>query len=408
LVEDESMYSYMLSSSRVETSWKNVIEYYKNSKYELDETLIEYLNLEINYKVLSQENIESKSYEEKVTEKIQLSISNNENIVENSLIELAKVFYSKLDKYEFNKISVEKINILIKSRVVDISPKVIKSLKLKSLNINTYLALIIEDGNLKKFLENQQSYMLSSEDWIGLFESDISEVTKVQMIKNINSNLTWEEFSDEALESMWKIVFKIKELEISQELLDVLIVKKVIKLTFENINYLKENDLEVMKNHLKLLECNIIEFLESHSKLNLSQEDKRDILNKLNFTELSIEQLKQVVQIILEQDNVTDFKEIISFVLSLNKTELEKEKLEIIFRMIDEVEKVELENIFFNLKGVYQVEEYNKILNSSKQPVISNMRINKKIVEKLKEKQYISSFKENEEKDEIRIFPKKI
>ena len=165
-IEKLETQSLLIINQKIDATWKNLITYYKKSK-EIDETIIGYLNLEHNYKILSKIWIDDSD------PSIKLSFTKDLikcNISDESYSAISKRFpFVYKDGSEFIEIENSKMKLLIESKTISLSTD---NYKMIDEEFNDLLIFLLEK-NSSDFMKSIEEYTLESSIILEILKSDI-------------------------------------------------------------------------------------------------------------------------------------------------------------------------------------------------------------------------------------------
>lgn len=154
--------SLLLSKSRIAPTWTNLTNYYRSQDSKIDEHLITFLNNPNNIATLSAEKIvQDQPATNKHTVSIFLyTLLTTDSLNNDSYESILRVLPKPISSLPFEKISREKLTLLIKYQVLLLTPK--NYLLLKRLFPDLHLALL--EGQFTDFLEKPNVFPLSEDD----------------------------------------------------------------------------------------------------------------------------------------------------------------------------------------------------------------------------------------------------
>ncbi|EFU70332.1 hypothetical protein HMPREF9401_0672 [Aliarcobacter butzleri JV22] len=180
--------------------------------------------------------------------------------------------------------------------------------------------------------------------------------------------------------------------------------------TIQNFNRLKEFTKE---QHIKLIEKNIDKFLEKYEEYSLDGNDILKILESLNITkEIKIKIIQKVDYEFISNKNIG--KLIYDFM-----DKKIKYSIDFLENLIQNLSTTEMQvNVIVEQNGYLSDDEFIQLLNlmkneysnitklDGKKPLLNSNYYNKKLIEILKERNFITSSKEDEKNKVIRLFLK--
>ncbi|MFV5380752.1 hypothetical protein [Acinetobacter pittii] len=179
------LWELLLINNRVEPSWDSLIEYYKNNGQALDSTIIDYINLEDNYKIL-----ESQEISESTNGKDMPTITENfeEVLLESNLLNdaayqvIVKVRVNNYPYLNIFDLAVPRISFLIESNTLLLTQKNLESVRSFSIDLVRDLVIknLSEDCN-----ELDEELALEVEEYEAiLLSTKITNQQKLIIIQN--------------------------------------------------------------------------------------------------------------------------------------------------------------------------------------------------------------------------------
>jgi hypothetical protein len=258
------------------------------------------------------------------------------------------------------------------------------------------------DSALIEYLNNECNYKQLSADRIN--NKDIFDKDKI--LNPFNTKLILaSNLSDEAYSNLIKSIYfinydnlDIEELSLSK--VQSILTTNILSLTQENINRLKEY---FSPEHITFIENKKDEFLEEFSEFEL---DSDDILKLLVSSKFTIEEKFTILENIDEIDDVKELKEVISKLYIENNKEINdigifenlfygenKYNLELLVSQIKYFDDCEIIKPYLE---AFEDKQYNELLNkSASKHYMDDSELNRELLKKLKDKDCISSWKEN-------------
>jgi hypothetical protein len=184
-IHANELWELLLINNRVEPSWDSLIEYYKNNGQALDSTIIDYINLEDNYKILESQKIsESTNWKDMptITENFEevLLESNLLNDDAYKVIVKARILnYPHLNIFD---LTAPRISFLIESNTLLLTQKNIESVRSFSIDLVRDLVIknLSEDCN-----ELDEELALEVEEYEAiLLSTKITNQQKLIIIQN--------------------------------------------------------------------------------------------------------------------------------------------------------------------------------------------------------------------------------
>ena len=350
-------------------------------------------NILLNFeKIYDDENILVELFKnEKISDNLKIEIiKKQETLISN----ISEVKDSKLWKnlFEENRVKVDWNNILYyyqEYKDVD------KSL-LKYINIieNAQILSNVRISSKTDFMKNSKFDILLVEKLLKkILLTDKININSYKLL--IKSNGYWYPDLDISNLSEEKIIEIVKE--------------DKFQLTIQNFNRLKEFTKE---QHIKLIEKNINKFLEKYEEYSLDENDILKILESLNITkEIKIKIIQKVDYVFISNKNIGkqiyDFMDkklkysidfLKNLIQNLSTTEMQ-------VNVIVEQNQYLSEDEFIQLLNLLNNEYSNTIKLDGKRPKLDSTYYNKKLIEILKERKFITDSKEEKNKV-IRLFLK--
>ena len=206
-------WKYMINNLRMEYTWENVYEYFKEVG-NLDNVLTSFLEAEEVYAILSESRFTpfNDEAEKEIWYKFARCLINS-SMPLNIFERLSKAFPFTYNGYEIEDIvDEEKIDLLINNRIFNLTSDLYKDLKEKC--PNRHIDLI--KAHLGKYVELQDELPLDNEDIeqilnIGAFNEDV--------IKNIIDKVTVPEISYDLAKVLYtNIIYKMREFKVPDAL----------------------------------------------------------------------------------------------------------------------------------------------------------------------------------------------
>ncbi|MFY4861524.1 hypothetical protein ACOTWK_01445 [Aliarcobacter butzleri] len=338
-------------------------------------------------------------------ENILVELFNNENISDDLKIEIikkqetliSKIFEVKDSKlwknlFEENRVKVDWNNILYYyQEYKDVDKSLIKYINIDE---NAQILSITRINSDTEFMKNSKFDIILVEKLLKkILLTDEININSYKLL--IKSNGYWYPDLDISNLSEEKIIEIVKEGK--------------FQLTIQNFNRLKEFTKE---QHIKLIEKNINKFLEKYEEYSLDENDILKILESLNITkEIKIKIIQKVDYVFISNKNIGkqiyDFMDkklkysidfLKNLVQNLSTTEMQ-------VNVIVEQNQYLSEDEFIQLLNLLNNEYSNTIKLDGKRPKLDSTYYNKKLIEILKERKFITDSKEEKNKV-IRLFLK--
>ena len=181
VIEDTSLWEYIIENSKIIADWKNIYSYFKESKNEIDSALTNFLNIEVNYIQLSKYKLNQVILEsEEIIDNISLKITLCQELNLNSFCNLLQSITNVYTELEFENLSSKKVDYMINSRFLHISPENFKLLKQYFPDKNIKFI----EKNIEEFINLIEKFEIDDNDILIIFHS--SKFTKEQKFKVID------------------------------------------------------------------------------------------------------------------------------------------------------------------------------------------------------------------------------
>jgi hypothetical protein len=248
-IKDKTLWSKLFECNRLEISWKNFFEYYKDEK-EIDETLVKYLNNETVFKTLSQIDMKE------IDRNLKLSFSENiilSGIDHESFKDIAKQFpfcYSMDELIEANEI---RIKVLIDNDLITFDKDNFESLN----ELYSSLTFLFIKKNKQEFLTIYPELELNNsilKDIIKSSEAEFNKEEKIKIIENIEDLILTSD--KQLLKDLCIFLYDKYKININELVLNGLLssdVEDVYKVTLFNIYYNKSLSTNILNMRIKSL-----------------------------------------------------------------------------------------------------------------------------------------------------------
>ncbi|MGB6127423.1 MAG: hypothetical protein WBG30_01620 [Psychrilyobacter sp.] len=261
-VKDCTLWSEIMKNNKLKACWGNVSAIY--SSEDLDENiLVEYLNKEKHFKVLSEQVF--KNEEEYDLDGFILK-SNKINDIAYSF--LAETFGAKYEILDISKLSISKINTLFKCELLAMNGEIIDDLKQEF--PDKHIEFI--EKNIEEYLGNFDRINLDNDDYTKLLKSkELKEREKLEIIKNLDM---------QTLNGNNYLIFEICNIYIENpEEIDEGLSKILLELLIAQIKYLSKNEIN---NYIGLAgeEYKGISPLEGGTVVHIQNTEKNEKLAK--------------------------------------------------------------------------------------------------------------------------------
>lgn len=366
--------------NNIDLYFENIFNKLDDNRQESEETLL-YL---LNHDVLDMK------YKENVAEKIETKISSLTSIVDKELWKILLIenlieanwdnllsYYQSLEEQSFDSVLIDYLN---------------------------------KEDNYKQLSEskinNEQSF-------------DKDEILQPFNTKLILSSVLNNEAYDYLIKSIWFVGYadlNINELNLSK--IKSILTTKILSLTQENLNNLKE---DYIPEHITLIEKNKDEFLDKFSDFEL---DANDVLKLISSSKFSTEEkflIVSQVEMNMLEDNKALKEEISKLHIDNNKAikninlfdalfyEENKYSLELLISQVKYFE--EYDNLKVYLE-TFESKQYRELLDkSASKHYMDDTGLNKKLLEILEDKGWISSWRENKTtfgKNDLKVERKRV
>jgi hypothetical protein len=276
-IKEKSLWSVFFNNNKIEVSWQNVIHYFKEFKL-IDDVLVNYLNQQEVFDVLSKENITENDEVIKtsfITKLIHSTIS-----IESFNI-LAAIIPYTFEYSELEEIEIDKIEILIKKAVIPFS---IENFTAISDNYES-LITIYSELNKEDFLELIDELPFTSTILLHIMNSRVfSDENKLEIIKNIDESFI---INDRNLQSFTcKFLLNQANISISEVLINSLLSSNNListKVTLFNKYYNKSLALDNLNTRLISLGHPFINLTEGLETIDLVDNTENNIFHSLLF-----------------------------------------------------------------------------------------------------------------------------
>ena len=278
-VENSDLLKVLLKESKVLPTWSNLIYVYKIDG--LFDNIIEFINIVKNAQILSDTKFSSsvKENTEVIDSFIQTLLLGN-NILNESYSYILKSFPPYHSNLTFDNLSYEKVEMLIKNKIINVTNE--NHILLKSKYENLHILLI--EINIDNFFNEIESLKIDTEDLLKLLDSNTISIEKKEKI--INS------FKIEVFSTNAKLLSLIGNLILANNramnIDEFIIVEASIDSELKDIDKIK-----IFNNYSSLYHKELIEDLLKSlggKYLEIGIRGKRPLLNKnevnLNFVKI--------------------------------------------------------------------------------------------------------------------------
>lgn len=248
-IKDSNFWGDVLKNLKVSFSWRNIFEYYKN-RDKVDEVLAGFVNKKEVYEKLKEDELYENDFSEKQIREIDGFVEEfiKSEMVSDIVINLVacKLREPFID-FDFNGLSIERVNILINNELVTVTEEVYKALK--SSHFGMHITLV--ESNINKFI-NTKIECFDTKDLVLVIESQkITNVDKFKILQEYSENIKIDE-------SIAALIFNSIEDILVKEELKYAMIKEMIE-------YLpnKESKIKLLIYQIKNIDKeNIVELLE--------------------------------------------------------------------------------------------------------------------------------------------------
>jgi len=182
--EDKTIWKELLKANKIEPNWDNLLYYYQQSD-EFDDVLIDFFNQEENYIELSKRKLKNEEiFGEEILKKFTREILLSNAILDKAYELLVKgVWYWNYKSLAFDDLSMYKIEVLLKNKIIGLTPS--NYLKLKAYLPNQ--AIILLEKFKTDFFEKIEDFTLNDNDYLEMMKSsEFSMDEKIALLEKIN------------------------------------------------------------------------------------------------------------------------------------------------------------------------------------------------------------------------------
>ncbi|WP_394351452.1 YobI family P-loop NTPase [Flavobacterium bernardetii] len=176
----------LFSLSKIKPTWLNVFKYYE--KYNFDEFLIPYLNIEKNYLELSKIDIKSTSIKEEMRDEFIENLILTDEISDIAYLFLIKNIEDSYDELEIENIGETKITMLIEKGIIALRKENFELLRENFSGKQTFLIKLNFDEYIKQRDEEVIDYELEEKEYESLLSSNLTQENKIEIITEISEN----------------------------------------------------------------------------------------------------------------------------------------------------------------------------------------------------------------------------
>ena len=251
-INDSEVQSKLIEKNKMVVSWSNLYSYYKTleEKNSLNETLIDFLNKEENYSLLSKQSIknELKEQTEETIKAFSLVVINCNELILDSYMALLKSTSYNWNRLSFEQLSVDKVKHMVETNFLNLTESNFNKLKEKFPNEHIKLIERQQDTFFSKFKE----FTLDKDDIVSLLRSkEITTDNKTKLIEQIDSDFITE--NRDVAKLVCDILAESNAISLSVDIIESLV----------NSNSLRENKIKVLnKQDQELSDSQIQNFVE--------------------------------------------------------------------------------------------------------------------------------------------------
>lgn len=276
-IKEKSLWSVFFNNNKIEVSWQNVIDYFKEFE-QIDDVLVNYLNQQEVFDILSKENITENEEEIKtsfITKLIHSTIS-----IESFSV-LGAIIPYDFDFSEVEKVEKDKIEILIKNDVIPFSVENFTGIS----DNHQSLITIYSELNKEDFFKLINELPFTSTILLNIINSKVfSDENKLVIIKTIAENFI---INDRNLQSFTcKFLLNQVNISISEALINCLLSSNnliSIKVALFNKYYNKSLSLDNLNTRLISLGQPFIKLTEGLETIDLIDTAENNIFYTLLF-----------------------------------------------------------------------------------------------------------------------------
>lgn len=249
-IDDFEIQQKLFEYNKILPSWNNIFTYYENNELEdFDDILIDYFNVETNYKILSAYKLNSeKNKTDEFIKAISLKLIKCKELCFESFKELVKSIPYIYNRLEIASIDANKVEYMIKIKLLILTNENFVALKENFIGLSSQLIEIHQNNFISKF----DDFNLDSNDILPLLKSDIfNKKNKLELVKKIDESLI------------------LKNKDISKVISELLANSEIIPLKYDVLKNLIENSSSI-ENRIKLLNLHF-ELLDKTQKIRLTE-----------------------------------------------------------------------------------------------------------------------------------------
>ncbi|PIF44343.1 hypothetical protein CLU96_1287 [Chryseobacterium sp. 52] len=250
VINNSKFWNQIFSLNKVESNWKNVLLYYKNTNYIIDNLLVGFLNISDNFNTLSQGCIndpleENTIFNSEIIDRFNISLVNSDisNNAFNVLIVSMTLNFDDISVIN----NVSRINKLIEYNLINVNSKNLSVLS----EVNVKYLCEKNEYDLK---QNYATLDLSIDIWGKIIASKINTSLKMEILNYLTENEMYEASSLSFLKDVIESLKVLKFNNYSEYFVDAVLLSKlpiedkIFLLNIEKDNIDTINIKEYLKN----------------------------------------------------------------------------------------------------------------------------------------------------------------
>lgn len=429
-INDFDLLDFIMESFKVEANWDSIIYYYANNGDKFSDALINFVNCVENAEVLSESKIEKVEDYKQFIQALILEVGISDECYK-LVLNSVPYNYKSID---FSTLSKEKVSLLIDKKLLVLTVDNYNMLK----NNFDILHIKFVESMIETFIEDPLVFPLDQEDVLHLLESKcLLEQDKNDIINKIEIALVV--CNIKSLKIIAELIISENSFKVSKDIIEQILINdsmleddnyelllmsisdmfdslsfedlsenKVKSLVYNNVLTFNVTNYELLREkfnglHIGFLECRKDEYLSSITEYEINEDDLLLILQSEWFSSADKEMIINEVQDDLIIDNpkslVIASKLIFDNESFCGSYDIVRNLL--LTEFISQEEKIRLFNIKHGLFDIEEITEflceleqpYPTITDRSKKAKIEDNLENKKLLDVLKSRKYISSFK---------------
>lgn len=241
-----SVLNLLLNCYKMIANWNNIFSVYIENDSSIPEDLIHFINNIDNAIELSKEKIDSEFPDEKTAKSFILEIILEDSFNSDSYNHILKSIPFIYKNLSFEKLSLEKVELLIKNKILSVTKTNFSLLKDKFKALHIPLL----ETNSKKFIENIDSFELENSGILSVLKSKKFSIhQKIELIRNFETSIFTSDLL--LLNQTGNLLVDNLELDINQEIIYSVIIKSElqdserIKIFIVYNNLFKNNQIEI-------------------------------------------------------------------------------------------------------------------------------------------------------------------